>query len=121
MEKKQLDKLNSELKSIKEIIGDYNEKLSIKEKELEKKSSEIEDLEAKIKATKLKVSPSKNQRKKKYIQTSLFKPSSVNKQISYVQLKEIFSSLKRIEMDSMTPEDIREQVVELRQKLDRLI
>ncbi len=119
--KKKLDKLNSELKSIKEIIGDYNEKLSIKEKELAKKSSEIEDLDAKKKVTKLKVSPSKNQRKKKYIQTSLFKPSSINKQISYEQLKEIFRSLKRIEMDSKTPEDTREQIVELRRKLDRLI
>ena len=119
--KKTLDKLNSELKSIKEIIGDYNEDLSIKKKELEKKSSEIEDLEAKIKATKLKVSPSKNHIKKKYIQTSLFKPASINKQISYDQLKEISSSLKRIEMDSMKPEDIREQVVELRKKLDKLI
>jgi len=119
--KKQLDKLNSELKSIKEIIGDYNEKLSIKEKELAKKSSEIEELDAKKKVTKLKVSPSKNRRKKKYIQTSLFKPSSINKQISYEQLKEIFSSLKRIEMDSKTPEDTREQIVELRRKLDRLI
>ncbi len=106
-----------ELIAIKESLCDYNDKLGIKKKELEKKNIEIEDLEAKIKVTKLKASPNKNQIKKKYIQTSLFKPPSSNKQISNDQIKELISRLESIKFDSISQVDIKEQIVELRKTI----
>ncbi|KKM99885.1 hypothetical protein LCGC14_1143410, partial [marine sediment metagenome] len=115
--KNKLESLNLELITIKESLSNYNDRLGIKKKELEKKNIEIEDLEAKIKVTKLKASPNKNQIKKKYIQTSLFKPPSSNKQISNDQIKELISRLESIKIDSISQVDIKEQIVELRKTI----
>ena len=115
----ELNNLNLKLKAIKEIISDRNEKLRIKEKELEKQGNKIEDLESKLKVTKFKVSPNKNQITKKYVQTSLFNPSSINKQLSNNHINELISRLKSIKIDSINQKDIKEQIVDLREKIEK--
>jgi len=114
--KNELESLNLKLLTIKESLDDYNEKLGNKKKGLEKINIEFEELEAKVKISRLKISPNKNHIRKKYIQTSLF-PPSIDKQISNDQFKEIISRLERIDLDSISQLEIKDQIVELKKKI----
>ncbi len=115
--KNELESLNLKIRAIKESLNDYNEKLGVRKKELAKKKIEFEDLEAKVKVSRIKSSQNKNKIAKKYIQTSLFKPSSINNQISTEQVKELIGRLESIEIDSISQIEIKEQIVELKKKI----
>ena len=108
--KAELDKFNRELKSIKESLSECIGDLSKNQKDLEKAQIEIKGLEAK----KVKISETKTP-KKKYVQTSLFEPLS-----SRENLKDILHIIKEIDINSDTPEKIKEQLKELTRKIEKL-
>ncbi len=113
--KNELEKLNTELNSNKEILTDYEEKIRKKKQELEKKKTEFEQLEVKIKANKLKTSSNITPTKKIYVQTSLYQPISNKKQV-----KELFESISCIEINAIGKEEIKKQIIELKKKIKKL-
>ncbi|KKM95314.1 hypothetical protein LCGC14_1189490, partial [marine sediment metagenome] len=119
--KNELEKLNSELNSIKEILVDYEERIRKKEQEIEKKKREFEELTNKIKINKQKISSKTTPTKKKYVQTSLFQPISNEKQLSIDQVDELFESINSIEINSITQEEIKKQMIELKKKIEKLL
>ncbi len=108
--KAELDKFNRELKSIKESLSECIGDLSKNQKDLEKAQNEIKGLEAK----RVKISETKTP-KKKYVQTSLFEPLS-----SKENLKDLLHIIKEIDINSDSPEKIREQLKELTRKIEKL-
>ncbi|MFX1316173.1 MAG: DNA mismatch repair protein MutS [Promethearchaeota archaeon] len=112
--KSELDRLNVELKSIRELLNKGNEELSQIEKDLKGKKSEIKELEVKIQANKAKISQ-KRISKKKYIQTSLFEPISKKEEISH-----LLNSIKEIFLKSDTPEKVMNQLIELKKRIEKL-
>ncbi len=108
--KVELEKLNSELKTFKGLINNCKEDLSRTEKEIEKKKRDIKELELNIQTKDVK-SP----RKKKFVQTSLFEPISINEKVI-----EILNFIKEIDLKSGIPEKIKYQIFELKTKIEKL-
>ncbi|TKJ21029.1 MAG: DNA mismatch repair protein MutS [Promethearchaeota archaeon Loki_b32] len=109
--KVELDKLNRELKSMKESLSGCIIDLSKNQKDLERVQNEINELESK----RAKISETKIPKKKKYVQTSLFEPLS-----SKENLKDLLHFIKEIDINSDTPEKIKEQLKELTTKIEKL-
>ncbi|MBA7616356.1 DNA mismatch repair protein MutS [subsurface metagenome] len=109
--KVELDKINRELKSMKESLSECIGDLSKNQKDLERVQKEINELEAK----RAKISETKTPKKKKYVQTSLFEPLS-----SKENLKDLLHFIKEIDINSDTPEKIKEQLKELTTKIEKL-
>ncbi len=109
--KAELDKFNRELKSIKESLSECIGDLSRNQKDLERVQNEIKGLEAK----RVKISETKTPKKKKYVQTSLFEPLS-----SKENLKDLLHIIKEIDINSDTPEKIKEDLKELTRKIEKL-
>ncbi|TET60041.1 MAG: DNA mismatch repair protein MutS, partial [Promethearchaeota archaeon] len=109
--KVELDKINRELKSIKESLSECIGDLSRNQKDLERVQNEIKGLEAK----RVKISETKTPKKKKYVQTSLFEPLS-----SKENLKDLLHIIKEIDINSDTPEKIKEDLKELTRKIEKL-
>ncbi len=107
----ELDKLNIELKSMKELLSLCIEDLSRNQKKLSKKQSEIKELEAK----RVKISENKTPKKKKYVQTSLFKTINNKEQIA-----DLLHFIKEININSDIPAKLKEQLRELTKKLEKL-
>ena len=99
-----------ELKSIKESLSECIGDLSKNQKDLEKAQNEIKGLEAK----RVKISETRTP-KKKYVQTSLFEPLS-----SKENLKDLLHIINEIDINSDTPEKIKEQLKELTRKIEKL-
>ena len=109
--KVELDKLNRELKSMKESLSKCIGDLSKNQKDLERVQKEINELESK----RAKISEIKTPKKKKYVQTSLFEPLS-----SKENLKDLLHFIKEIDINSDTPEKIKDQLKELTRKIEKL-
>jgi len=109
--KAELDKFNRELKSIKESLSECIGDLSKNQKDLERVQKEINELESK----RVKISETKTPKKKKYVQTSLFEPLS-----SKENLKDLLHIIKEIDINSDTPEKIKEDLKELTRKIEKL-
>ncbi|MFX1409472.1 MAG: DNA mismatch repair protein MutS [Promethearchaeota archaeon] len=110
----ELDKLNVELISIREMLNKRNEELSQIEKDLNGKKSEIKELEVKIEDNKAKISQKKSS-KKRYVQTSLFEPISKKEEISH-----LLNSIKEAFLKSDTPEKVMDQLIELKKIIEKL-
>ncbi len=108
--KVELERLNKELESLRESIKECNEDLTRTEKDLEKRMRENKELEMSIRTEKHKIP-----KKKKYVQTSLFGPIN-NKE----KLEDIQDLIKKIELKSDIPESLKEQILELKNKIEKL-
>ena len=107
----ELDRLNQELKAMKESLGECIEDLSKNQKKLELKKSKIKELEAK----KVKLTEGKSPKKKKYIQTSLFESISNKKNIA-----ELLDIIKQIDVNAYAPEKFKQKLSELKKKVEKL-
>lgn len=108
--KVELKKLTSELKNLKDLLHECDEDLSRTEKDLEKRKKESKELELSIEATDIKIP-----KKKKYVQTSLFEPID-NKE----KIIDILKSINKIIINSSIPEEIKGQIIELKNKIEKL-
>ncbi len=108
--KNELEKLNTKLRTIKESLSECNEDLRRREKDLEKRKEEIKDLEEKIESKK-----TRTPKQKKYVQTSLFEPI-VNKE----KISDLIDVIKGIDMNMDIPETLKEQLSEIRRKIEKL-
>ncbi len=116
--KTELERLNQELKSIKEKLTDYGDDLGRKEKELEKRSAEIKESELKIKEFKAKASQTHTLRKKKYVQTSLFEPVEKKAELFDEDLQTLVDYFKKFDIDTLTPNDLKQKLIELKKKIE---
>ena len=114
--KKELEKINSELKRIKEELGKCDEELDQKEKELESKSAEIADLKTKIGKTQ-DLPPKK---KKKYVQTTFFKPVVKKELVLDRDFENLLDLIKELDINSITPIEAIKRLSELKEKLKDL-
>ncbi|MFX1340557.1 MAG: DNA mismatch repair protein MutS, partial [Promethearchaeota archaeon] len=107
--KKELENLNSEIKSLKEELSRCDEDLNQKQKELDIKSGEISELKEKLE--KPQVLPPK---KKKYVQTTFFKPV-ITKEIGLdEELEKLLDIIKEIDINSITPIDAMKKLSEIK-------
>jgi DNA mismatch repair protein MutS len=113
--KKELEKLNSDLASIKEKSETLEEELDLAEKALEKKLHEIKELEAKMKTIKAKTSQGKARIKKKYVQTSLFQPKE--KKEKEAELEILLKKLNNLDINSLSHQDLKDKIAELKKKI----
>ncbi|MFW9827904.1 MAG: DNA mismatch repair protein MutS [Candidatus Thorarchaeota archaeon] len=114
--KGELIKLNKELERIKESLGECAEDLSRKEKELERKHKQIQEIEEKIKKNKSRASLKSNGKKKKLVQTRLFEPLK-----SEVEIEEIVNLIKEINKERDIPENLKNKLIKLKKKIDKII
>ncbi|MFX1480305.1 MAG: DNA mismatch repair protein MutS, partial [Promethearchaeota archaeon] len=113
--KKELEMLNSEIKSLKEELSRCDEDLRQKEKEMDIKSGEVSDLKEKLDKT--QESPPK---KKKFVQTTFFKPV-VKKEIGLdEELEKLLDIIKELDINSITPIDAMKKLSEIKEKLQEL-
>jgi len=117
----ELEKLNSELNLIKEKLEISDEELARREKELYRKENEIKELSIKIKANKAKVSQSKASAKRKYVQTSLFEPSIKKERDTNENLLNLVNNLKDLDIDKLTPDNLKEKIIDLKKKIEKYI
>ncbi|MHA2390763.1 MAG: DNA mismatch repair protein MutS [Promethearchaeota archaeon] len=115
--KVELEKLNSDLANLKRTLDTFQEDLVVKEQELEKKKFEFTELNTKMRAAKSKVSQSPV--KKKYVQTSLFEPSLKKRKILDENLQNFFQNLKKLNLEALTPGELKEKLTELQKKLEK--
>ncbi len=108
--KVELEKLNSELKNVKELLSECSEDLSRTEKDLGKRKREIKVLEMDIETKNVKIP-----KKKKYVQTSLFEPIRNKEKIT-----DLLNFINKIDLKSDIPEKIKEQLFELKNKIEKL-
>jgi DNA mismatch repair protein MutS len=113
--KKELEKLNSELASIKQTSDVLGEELNIKEKELQKKKYEIRKLEDKIKLAKTKAGHKKASPKKKYVQTSLFEPKIRKENDLDIRVQ---NCIKILDIDALSHQDLKDKIMELKKKIE---
>ncbi|MFW9969121.1 MAG: DNA mismatch repair protein MutS [Candidatus Odinarchaeota archaeon] len=106
----ELEKLNAELRTLKGLLHECTEDLNRSEKELEKKKIEVKDLELSIEAEKVKAP-----KKKKYVQTSLFEPIS-NKEI----ITDLHKLVNNIDLKTAIPEKIKDQILAIKNKIEKL-
>jgi len=108
--KLKLEKLDSELKNLKGLLNECNEDLNRTEKDLEKRKKEIKELELSIQEKEVKIP-----KKKKYIQTSLFE--SINKKQI---VGDLMNSINKIDLKSDIPDKIKNLIIELKNKIEKL-
>ncbi|MFX1571172.1 MAG: DNA mismatch repair protein MutS [Promethearchaeota archaeon] len=108
--KVELDKLNEDLKMIKESLNECKADLSKSKSELEHKKNVIKELEIK----KSKFSEIKTQKRKQYVQTSLFEPL-----ISKKEMLDLLHFIKEIDIKSDTLEKLKGKLTELKKKIEK--
>ncbi len=108
--KNELNKLNTELKAIKESLSEYSEDLSKIRKDLDEKKENVKELAFNIESKGNKIP-----KKIKYIQTSLFEPIDKKDKIT-----ELVNFINKIELKSDVPEKIKNQLIELKNKIEKL-
>ncbi|MFX0153652.1 MAG: DNA mismatch repair protein MutS [Candidatus Hodarchaeota archaeon] len=108
--KNELAKLNLELKGIKESLSECYEDLRKTEKNLEEKKRKVKDLEIKSESKRAKIP-----KKKKYVQTSLFEPIASKEKIS-----DLLDFINEMNIKSDIPDTLKEQLAELKKKIEKL-
>ncbi|MFX0081427.1 MAG: DNA mismatch repair protein MutS [Candidatus Hodarchaeota archaeon] len=119
--KHKLEKLNFELNLVKEKLVNSNEELTRKENELDRKKKEMKELDTKIKTSKAKAVQSKVSGKKKYVQTILFEPSKKKESKMNEYIFNLVNNLKELEIDKLSPDNLKEKITELKKKLEKHI
>ncbi len=118
--KVKLEKLNSELEALQEQLEICAEDLTKKERELKKKNSEIEELGEEIKAKKAKIPQTSIAKKRKYVQTSLFETTSAKKVVSDEKLLALVESLKKLDINTLVHEELKEKLERFKKQLEKL-
>ena len=113
--KNELEKLNSELKSIKDKLSKCDEDLSQKEKELDVKSVVVSQLKEKLEKT--QNLPAK---KKKFVQTTFFKPVVKKQIVLDKEFEKLLDLIKEIDINSITPIEAMKKLSEIKEKLKEL-
>ncbi len=113
--KKELERLNSELKGIKAELSKYDEDLRKKEKELDVKKVEVTELKEQLEKTQ-----TITLKKKKYVQTTFFKPVVKKETIMDKDLENLLDIIKEIDINSITPIDAMKKLSEIKEKLGEL-
>ncbi|MFX1355377.1 MAG: hypothetical protein ACFFGP_15600, partial [Promethearchaeota archaeon] len=111
---KELEKLNLELTVKHQELNKCEEEILNKEKELGKKSYEVDKLKSEVSKIGKK---SKPQKKKEYIQVSLFKPVLVKEFPLDEDLLKIVKIIKDIDINSLTPVEAMKKLIEIKEKL----
>ncbi len=106
------------MKSIRETIDNKSDDLTRKEKELESRSIEIKELDDKLKEIKANASQTQILRKTKYVQTSLFESSPKNKEAISEHLKNLVNYFKKFDIDTLTPNDLKAKLYEIKKKIE---
>jgi DNA mismatch repair ATPase MutS len=118
--KVKLEKFNSELEALQEQLEICAEDLTKKERELKKKKSEIEELGEEIKAKKAKIPQTSIAKKRKYVQTSLFETTSAKKVVSDEKLLALVESLKKLDINTLVHEELKEKLERFKKQLENL-
>ena len=113
--KKELEKMNSELKSIKDKLSKWDDELSQKEKELDVKSVEVTQLKEKLEKT--QNLPAK---KKKFVQTTFFKPVVKKQIVLDKEFEKLLDLIKEIDINSITPIEAMKKLSVIKEKLKEL-
>jgi len=113
--KKELEKLNSEIKDLKEELSRCDEDLRKKEKQLNVKSVEVIELKEKLEKT--QVLPPK---KKKFVQTTFFKPVVKKEIVLDKEIEQLLDLIKEIDINSITPIDAMKKLSEIKERLQKL-
>jgi len=120
--KKELENLNSEISSITDKLNECDLKLDQTEKELENKITELVNLTSENKQKKEKEKFDKKvqdtaSKKKKYVQTSFFKPIIKKEPVLDENLQKLIDSIKKLDLNSITPLDAMKTLIELKEEL----
>ncbi|MFX1376679.1 MAG: DNA mismatch repair protein MutS [Promethearchaeota archaeon] len=118
--KHELEKLNSELDSIREKVLSLGEELTGNEKLLQKKKKEIRELENKIKETKAQSIQNKASIKKKYVQTSLFEPKIKKEDGLSAKVQSLIKNLGDLDINTLSHEDLKDKIFELIKKIETI-
>ncbi|MFX1395115.1 MAG: DNA mismatch repair protein MutS, partial [Promethearchaeota archaeon] len=110
--KKELERLNFELKSKMEKLQKCDIELDQKKNELIKKNAEVKRLKTNLQHKEEAIS-----KKKKLVQTSFFKPIVQKEIIGEKEMKELIKIIKDINIDSITPVDALKKLNEIKEKL----
>jgi len=120
--KRELEKLNLEIKTKHQQLDKCEEVFNLKEKELGKKSFEIEKLKEQIQKISTTEEGSKEKavkkKEKKFVQTTFFKPTIVKEKLLDESVKEIITLLNEIDVNSITPIEAIKKLNELKEKLN---
>ena len=120
--KKELENLNSEISTITDKLNECDLKLDQTEKELENKINELENLKTENTQRKEKEHSYKKvqdtaSKQKKYVQTSFFKPIIKKEPVLDENLQKLIDSIKRLDLNSITPLDAMKKLIELKEEL----
>ncbi|MHA1915309.1 MAG: DNA mismatch repair protein MutS [Promethearchaeota archaeon] len=115
-----LENLNSELKALQEKLEKYAEDLTRKEREIKQKRTEIEELESDLKAKKAKAPQVSITKKRKYVQTSLFESTSAKESVSDERILNLIDSFKKLDINNLAHEELKENLMKLKMKIDKL-
>ena len=116
--KTQLENINIEITSKNEDLNKYEEELLQKESILDKLRKEIISL--KLKTSNVKNPEVQEPKKKKFVQTSFFKPVVVKEKITDDNLGIIVDLLKEININDLTPVEALKKLDEIKEKLKEL-
>jgi len=113
--KKILERINLELVQKKEKLSEYDHLIGQKEKQLQKLGKD-DEISAK--------SPKKHRKDaykvKKTVQTSFFKPIVKSEKILDENIQSLVDSLKKIDINSLTPIEAMKKLIELDEQLKKL-
>ncbi|UCC21327.1 MAG: DNA mismatch repair protein MutS [Promethearchaeota archaeon] len=109
--KVELEKLYSELKTLRDSLNECNEDLSKTEKNLEIRKKQIKELELNIEAKEVKTPI-----KKKFVQTRLFEPITDKE-----KFMDLLNLINNIDLNGDLPEKFKDHITELKNKIEKLI
>ncbi|MFX1478728.1 MAG: DNA mismatch repair protein MutS, partial [Promethearchaeota archaeon] len=117
--KLELENFNSKLSLIKERIDDYTEQLSKKEREVKRKTRKIKELDDNLKQTEAEASRKITPRKKKYVQTSLFEPSTKKKELVDEDFESFVKEIKTLNIGALSEKELRKKLTEIQKIIDK--
>ncbi|MHA1804894.1 MAG: DNA mismatch repair protein MutS [Promethearchaeota archaeon] len=115
--KKTLEALNEKLNAIKKQISKHEEELERKNALIKEKENKIRELELKSEELVQKLSK-KPSSKKKFVQTSFFKPIIKSEVKLDANIKQVVEILKNLDIENLTPVEAMKAVIKLKEKLE---
>ncbi|MFX1320727.1 MAG: DNA mismatch repair protein MutS [Promethearchaeota archaeon] len=108
-----LEKLNRQLENKKDELTKCEALLSEKEKVINNKNFEIEKLNKNLE----KYTDKKQRTKKKFVQTTFFKPTVLKEEVIDENLKEVMDLLKELDINSLSPIEALKKLSDLKDML----
>ncbi len=113
--KKELERLNQDLKLKKEELERYDQKLSQITNDLGSKNNEKDQVQVNIQGKEIK-----SLKKKKLVQTSFFKPIVKKEIVGDIEMRELIKIIQEIDIESITPVEAMKKLIEFKEKLGKL-